>query len=82
MVGSTAREMQRKVQAMICTRDAASFKFWCGCGIGRVLDFGTIDLNEIFFLQNFEIKIKIGDYVDLDNDQALVKYHYFWSCQS
>ena len=22
--------------------DAAFFKFWCGCGVGRVLDFGTI----------------------------------------
>ena len=35
-----------------------------------------------FFFKFLKIKIKIGDYVELANDQALVKYHYFWSCQS
>ena len=34
------------------------------------------------FFKFLEKNKKIGDYVDLANDQALVKYHYFWSCQS
>ena len=29
-------------------RDAAFFKFWCGCGVGRVSEFGTIRRYEPF----------------------------------
>ena len=46
------------------------------------LTYCLIDLNETFFPQIFEKLNKISDYVDLANDQALVKYNYFWSCQS
>ena len=35
-----------------------------------------------FFFKFLKKNKKLGDYVDLANDQALVKYHYFWSCQS
>ena len=35
-----------------------------------------------YFFFKFLKEKKNGDYVDLANDQALVKYHYFWSCQS
>ena len=37
-------------------------------------------INEIV-LQKQKLK-KISDYAILANEQALVKYHYFWSCQS
>ena len=42
----------------------------------------TFGFRKILFLQIFEKYIKMGNYVDLANDQALVKYHYFWYCQS
>ena len=35
-----------------------------------------------FFFKILKKNRKNSDYVDLANDQALVKYHYFWSCQS
>ena len=44
------------------------------CNVGTVLLASTK-----YFFFNFFFN---GDYVDLANDQVLVKYHYFWSCQS
>ena len=42
MVVSTARDMWRNVKAMLCTRDAAFFKFPRSRGVRVVLEFGTI----------------------------------------
>ena len=48
-------------------RDAAFFKFWCGCGVGRVSEFGTIRRYEPF----------VGRILGLFGDRVLESFQGF-----
>ena len=51
----------------------------CGLAVCHTV---LLTSTKYFFFKFLKQIEKIGYYVDLANDQALVKYHYFWSCRS